>query len=58
MAYLFPNDRYNVSVFLLLAQPADTLFLKMKILYWIEYKHLLEVYGDFSRQHEGRQLIN
>jgi hypothetical protein len=43
MAYLFPKDTYNITVFPLLAQPADTLSFKMKILYWIEYKQLLDV---------------
>ena len=36
MAYLFPKDTCNLTVSPLLAQPADTLSFKMKILYWIE----------------------
>ena len=43
MPYLFRKDRYNITVFPPLAQPADTLSLKMKILYWIEKMQLLEV---------------
>ena len=43
MAYLFLKDRYNITEFPVLAQPADTLPLKMMILYWIKNKQLLEV---------------
>jgi len=34
-----------------LFQPADTLSLKTKILYWIENKQLLEFLHGFSQQH-------
>ena len=34
---------YNITVFPLLAHLADTLSFKMKIIYWIENKQILEV---------------
>jgi len=45
--YVFPKDRPKIPFYTLLTQPADTLSLKMRILYWIENTQFPEILRGF-----------